>query len=320
MHYGLSIPFDGVPLAAHRALFDAAASAGFTDLWSMEVNGNDAFTPLAAAAVSHPQLRLGTAIVPAFTRSPALIAMSAASLADLGPAEVLLGIGASSNVIVENWNGVPFVEPYQRVRDTAVFLRRALSGEKVDLVTKSFTIKGFRLGRVPERRPLVLIAGLRAGMLRLAGRESDGAILNWLSPDDARRVVAHVNGVRSEPAEIVARLFVVASSDVAAVRAHAKRAIAAYLNVPVYAAFHEWLGRGEVLAPMWAAWRAGDRKAALDLIPDSLVDELFIYGTPSECLAQVDDYVAAGITTPMLSITSLDGRSPDELIGEFARA
>ncbi|MCU1504509.1 MAG: luciferase-like, subgroup, partial [Ilumatobacteraceae bacterium] len=133
MNYGLSIPFDGVTLADHGSLFDAAAAAGFTDLWSMEVSGNDAFTPLAHAAITHPQFRLGTAIVPAFTRSPALIAMSAASLADLGPEEVLLGIGASSNVIVENWNGVPFVKPYQRVRDTAVFLRRALSGDKVDM-------------------------------------------------------------------------------------------------------------------------------------------------------------------------------------------
>ncbi len=182
----------------------------------------------------------------------------------------------------------------------------------------SFTIKGFRLGRVPAKMPRVLIAGLRPGMLRLAGRESDGAILNWLSPDDTRRVVTHVNDVRSEPAEIVARLFVIASSDIDAVRAHAKRAIAAYLNVPVYAAFHEWLGRGEMLSPMWAAWKAGDRKAALALVPDSLVDELFIYGTPAECLARVDEYVAAGITTPMLSIASLEG-SPERLIGEFAR-
>src|ERR1700712_4926446 len=314
MNYGLSIPFDGVPLADHGALFDAAASAGFTDLWSMEVSGNDAFTPLARAAVTHPQFRLGTAIIPVFTRSPALIAMSAASLADLDPAQVLLGIGASSNVIVENWNGVPFVEPYKRVRDVAKFLRRALSGDKVDMECDSFTIKGFRLGRVPATRPRVLIAGLRPGLLRLAGRESDGAILNWLSPDDTRRVVSYVNDVRSEPAEIVARLFVVASSDVAAVRTHAKRAIAAYLNVPVYAAFHDWLGRGELLAPMQAAWKAGDRKAALDLIPDSLVEELFIYGTPSECLARVDEYVAAGITTPMLSIASLEG-SPERLIG-----
>lgn len=319
MHYGLTIPFDSVPLADHPAILDAAAAAGFTDLWSSEVNGADAFTPLAQAAVLHPELRLGTAIVPAFTRSPALIAMSAASLADLRPAEVLLGIGASSNVIVENWNGVPFEEPYQRTKDVAVFLRRALSGEKVDLETPSFTIKGFRLGRVPERRPKVLVAGLRPGMLRLAGRESDGAILNWLSADDVRKVVPYVQEGRSETPEIVARLFVIASTDVEVVRAQAKRSIAAYLNVPVYAAFHEWLGRGPVLETMWSAWRAGDRKAALAAVPDALVDELFIYGTPQECAARVAEYVRSGVTTPMLSLSTPDG-DPAALIPEFNRS
>jgi probable F420-dependent oxidoreductase len=319
VHYGLTIPFDPIALADHGPILDAAAAAGFTDLWSSEVNGADAFTPLAQAAVTHPQFRLGTAIVPAFTRSPALIAMSAASLADLRPAEVLLGIGASSNVIVENWNGVPFQEPYQRTKDVAVFLRRAFTEDKVDMESPSFTIKGFRLGRVPERRPKVLIAGLRPGMLRLAGRESDGAILNWLSAEDVRKVVPHVEEGRSEAPEIVARLFVIASTDTEAVRAQAKRSIAAYLNVPVYAAFHEWLGRGPVLETMWSAWKAGDRKAALAAVPDALVDELFIYGTPEQCASRIADYVRAGVTTPMISLSALDG-DPASLVPQFTRA
>jgi probable F420-dependent oxidoreductase len=319
VHYGLTIPFDPIPLADHGSILDAASAAGFTDVWSSEVSGSDAFTPLAQTAVLHPELRLGTAIVPAFTRSPALIAMSAASLADLRPADVLLGIGASSNIIVENWNGVPFQEPYQRTKDVAIFLRRAFTEDKVDMESPSFTIKGFRLGRVPEKRPKVLIAGLRPGMLRLAGRESDGAILNWLSAEDVAKVVPHVEEGRSEAPEIVARLFVIASSDVDAVRAQAKRSIAAYLNVPVYAAFHEWLGRGPVLETMWSAWKAGDRKAALAAVPDSLVDELFIHGTPEQCASRVADYVRAGVTTPMLSLSSLDG-DPASLIPQFSRA
>ncbi len=319
MHYGLTIPFDPVPLADHGPILDAAAGAGFTDVWSSEVSGSDAFTPLAQAAVLHPELRLGTAIVPAFTRSPALIAMSAAALADLRPAEVLLGIGASSNIIVENWNGVPFEAPYQRTKDVAVFLRRAFDEDKVDMESPSFTIKGFRLGRVPARRPKVLIAGLRPGMLRLAGRESDGAILNWLSAEDVAKVVPYVEEGRSEAPEIVARLFVIASSDTDAVRAQAKRSIAAYLNVPVYAAFHQWLGRGPVLDTMWSAWKAGDRKAALAAVPDSLVDELFIHGTPEQCATRIADYVRAGVTTPMLSLSTLDG-DPTALIPQFSRA
>lgn len=317
--YGLTIPFDGVALADHGPLLDAAVAAGFTDLWSSEVNGTDAFSPLARAAVTHPQFRLGTAIVPAFTRSPALLAMSAAALADLRPAGVLLGIGASSNVVVEQWNGVPFERPYQRVRDVARFLRRAFSDDKIDMTCESFTISGFRLGVRPNTMPKVLIAGLRPGMLRLAGREADGAILNWLSPDDVRTVVTHVHQGRTEPAEIVARLFVIPSTDISAVRALAKRLIAAYLNVPVYAQFQRFLGRAEVLEPMWDAWAGGDRRGALERIPNGLVDELFIHGTPAECQSRIGDYVEAGVTTPMVAISAVGGEHPLELIASLAR-
>lgn len=319
MNYGLSIPMDGVPLKDHHAIYDAAVEAGFSDLWSSEVNGSDAFSPLIAAAARHPHLRLGTAIVPAFTRAPGLLAMSIASLADSTAGTALAGIGTSSNVIVENWNGVPFEEPYQRVKDVMVFLRRALSGDKVDMDCDSFTVKGFRLGRVPEQPPKLLVAGLRPGMLRLAGKVSDGAILNWLSPEDTERVVSIVQDAHpTGDVEIVARLFVIPSTDVDEVRTIAKRQIAAYLNVPVYAKFHDWLGRGEMLQPMWDAWSSGDRPAALDAIPDDLVDELFIHGTPEQCQSRIDDYVRAGITTPALALNLL-GRDPVEVISAFTR-
>jgi alkanesulfonate monooxygenase SsuD/methylene tetrahydromethanopterin reductase-like flavin-dependent oxidoreductase (luciferase family) len=76
--------------------------------------------------------------------------------------------------------------------------------------------------------------------------------------------------------------------------------IAAYLNVDVYALFQEWLGRGSKLQPMWDAWRAGDRKAAVEAIPDEVVDELVVHGTPEQCQAHVDRYVANGVTVPVL--------------------
>ena len=99
-------------------------------------------------------------------------------------------------------------------------------------------------------------------MLRLAGREGDGAIINWLSADDVKTVVPHVG----EGKEIVARIFVLPDRRRGLVRMVGKRAIASYLTVPVYAAFHEWLGRGDELEGPVAHWKAGDRerRAAVD--------------------------------------------------------
>lgn len=305
--YGMTIPFDGVPLAEQRDWIVELEDLGYTDVWSSEANGADAFTPLALASAWAPSLRLGSAIVPAYTRGPALLAQSVATLADAAPGRVAFGIGTSSNVIVEGWNGIPFDDPYRQVRDMVRFLRRAMAGEKMTGTFGRSEVKGFRLGIRPAQQPAILIAALREGMLRLAGREGDGAIINWLSADDVATVAPIVQAAGQEahepgPREVVARIFVAPTTDRDAVVGMGRFAIAAYLSVPVYAAFHEWLGRGDQLADMWRLWGEGDRKGALAAIPESLVDELIVSGTPEQCREHVQRYVDNGVTTPALAL------------------
>ena len=177
------------------------------------------------------------------------------------------------------------------------FLRRALTGEKVTERYDTFEVQGFRLGLVPEIPPTILVAALRPRMLTLAGEEGDGAIVNWLSASDVAQVAPYVNGK-----EIVARIFVAPTDDFDVVRTMAARAITSYLNVDVYAKFHEWLGRGSVLQPMWDAWAAGDRARALELVPDEVIDDLIVWGTPEQIRAKVEDYAANGVTTTAPSI------------------
>jgi probable F420-dependent oxidoreductase len=308
--YGMTIPFDGIPLHEQRDWIVELADLGYTDVWSSEANGADAFTPLALASAWAPSLRLGTAIVPAFTRGPGCLAQSVGSLAQAAPGRVALGVGTSSDVIVEGWNGIPFQQPYERTRDIVRFLRQALTGEKVTAEYETFSVRGFRLGVVPPEPVPILVAALREGMLRLAGREGDGAIVNWLSADDVATVAPIVhraaegraNAPEGAPPEIAARIFVAPSDDADTVRGMGRFAIAAYLNVPVYAAFHEWLGRGDRLGGMWRLWREGDRKAALAAIPDEVVDELIVWGKPDECREHIQRYVDNGVSTPALAL------------------
>ena len=296
--YGMTVPFDGVPLHEQQEWFTELADLGYTDAWSAEANGTDAFIPLALASTWAPSLRLGTAIVPSFTRGPALMAMTVAAMTEAAPGRFVFGIGTSSDVIVERWNDIPFDEPFKQTRDMVRFLKTALTGEKVDATYDTFKVKGFKLGRKPPEVPPILVAALRPGMLRMAGREADGAIINWLSADDVKQVVPEVG----EGKEIVARIFVCPSEDTDTVRAMGRFAIAAYLNVPVYAAFHEWLGRGDQLKGMWEAWQAGDRKAATAAIPDSVVDELIVHGSPQACKEHIARYIENGVTTPALAL------------------
>src|SRR5262245_36616057 len=301
--YGMTIPYDGAPLHEQRDRIVELADLGYTDAWSAESNGGDAFTPLALASVWAPSLRLGTAIVPAFTRGPACMAQSAASLAQAAPGRFVLGVGTSSNVIVEGWNGIPFEQPYQKTRDIVRFLRQAMAGDKVTQEFDTFSIRGFRLGVVPEEPVPVLVAALRAGMLRLAGREADGAIINWLSAEDVATVAPIVHeAAGGAPREVVARIFVAPNADADAVRGMGRYAIAAYLNVPVYAAFHEWLGRGDQLGDMWRLWKEGDRRGATAAIPDEVVDELIVWGRPEACREHIQRYIDNGVTTPALAL------------------
>jgi probable F420-dependent oxidoreductase len=292
--YGITIPFDGIPLHEHREWIELLADRGFTDVSCGEAGGPDGFTPLALTAAWAPTLRLSNSIIPVFTRGPAVLAQSIATLCDAAPGRVVVGIGSSSNVIVESWNGIPFDRPYSRVRDTIRFLRAALAGEKITEKYDTFTVNGFRLELVPAEPPPILVAALRQKMLRLAGTEGDGVVLNWLSPGDMPRITAEVGPGK----EIVCRTFVVPTGDFGVVRQIATRHMNAYLNVPVYRAFQEWLGRTEVLTPMWDAWAAGDRKKATEVIPDELIDELIIWGDESRIRAGMDRYIEAGVTTP----------------------
>lgn len=294
--YGITLPLVGATLAAQREAVAELPDLGYTDVWSSEADGYDAFTPLVLASQWAPGLRLGTAIVPVFTRGPALIAQSAAGLAEVSGGRFVLGLGASSDVIVEQWNGMGFDRPYQRVRDTVRWVKEALSGAKVTGGYETITATGFRLGVTLDRPVPVMVAALRPAMLRLAGREADGAIVNWLSADDIRTVAPYVREGGPDR-EIIARVFVLLTDDADAARAMGRRMIAAYLNVPVYAAFQEWLGRGEELGPMWAAWTAGDRKGALEAIPDRVVDQLIVHGSPAACREGIEAYRQAGATT-----------------------
>src|SRR5262245_545510 len=313
--WSLSVPLDGFTLAEHGAIAREAEALGYTDAWSFEVDGLDCFTPLAPVALT-TGMRVGTAIANVFTRGPATLAVSAAGLAELAPGRFCLGIGAGSQPIVETWNGGRFERPATRVREMTEVLRRALAGERVVFRGETLAVDGFRLTRPPAEPVPIHIAALRPGMLSVAGELGDGAIINWLAAADVPRSVRVVReaaeraGRDPDGIEITARLIInvdppSADSDVAM-----RRHVAAYLNVPVYRAFHEWLGRSPALQPMWDAWASGDRRAAVAAIPDAVMGDLIIRGSMPEIRAHVRRYLDAGVDTAFLSISTLES-DPD---------
>jgi len=305
--WGITFPLEGLSLPEHRDVLREAEEIGYTDAWTAEVNAHDAFVPLAAAA-AWTNLRLGTAIANIYTRTPTLIAQTAAAMAELAPGRFCLGLGTSSPAIVENWHGVRLERPLERMRETIRFLRQAFTGEKTVVRNRWFDVKGFRLGRAPALPPPIFVAALRPKMLELGGEMAEGVITNYISPEDAPKVAAPAREAArragKDPArlDVACRIFVIATEDADVAQMIGRLVVSAYLTTPFYYAFHRWLGRGDQLAPMMAAWQAGERQQAAGLVPRRVVEEIFVFGSPQQCREKVEAYRENGITTPILNI------------------
>lgn len=288
-----------------EALVKAADAAGYDDIWTGETNGPDAFTPLAMAASWSDRMRLGTGVAGVFTRGPALLAQQAASLQDASGGRFVLGLGSSSNVIVEKWNGMgPFEKPLTKVRETVEAVRPILEGGRGP--------GGFKLENAPETPPPIYIAALRDKMLNLGGKIADGTFVNFLPISALPHVTEQIRvgereaGKEEGSSDVVCRFFCVPGSEEEAIPV-AKFVLAGYATVPVYEAFFRAHGWGEALDPMLEAWREGDRAKALEVAPLDLIREICIMGSPEQMREKLGRFADGGITTLVLTpITSPD--------------
>jgi probable F420-dependent oxidoreductase len=289
--WGLTLPLPGISLADHKEHVVRAEAAGYTDLWSGETAGPDGFTPLALSAAWTERMRLGTGIVGVFQRGPALLAQEAAALASGSNGRFVLGIGSSSDRIVEGWNGIPFERPLSKVRETLDFLDVALAGER--------TATGFKLEAPPAEPVPIVLAALRGKMLDLAVERAQGAFTNFLPLGGLPKVTAQLEDA-PDGFELLCRFFCI-PGEREQVEPLARFMFSSYITVPVYANFYRWLGYGDQIDPMVAAWESGDRQAAAAAAPWELIEDMFIFGSPEQMQERLAAFVAGGITLPILT-------------------
>jgi probable F420-dependent oxidoreductase len=303
--WGLTVPLTGVGLADSEELYRRAEGAGYTDLWSGETNGPDGFSPLALGAAWTEKVRLGTGVVGVMQRGRALLAQEAAALADASRGRFALGIGASSDRIIEGWNGMPFERPLSKMSETIDYLRTALAGERAG--------GGFKLERPPEESVPIIVAALRGRMLQLAVEKGDGAFTNFLPLEGLPKVSEQLRGA-PEGFELLCRFFCI-PGERDQVEPLVRFMFSSYITVPVYEAFYRWLGYGEKIDEMVAAWNAKDRQKAAAAAPWDLIEEMFIFGSPGQMRERLDAFVAGGITLPVITPIT----TPDKL-GELIDA
>jgi probable F420-dependent oxidoreductase len=303
--FAATVPFAKLPLPEHGPVLAALEAGGYTDFWTQEVRGFDALTPLVSIA-AQTRARLGAAIAGVYTRGPALLAMQAAAVAEAAPGRFALGIGTSSEAIVEGWNAARLERPVARVRDTLRFLRSALAGERVDADYETFAVRGFALDRPPAQPPALWVGALGPRMLALAGAEADGVCLSLVSAEDVRCVLPTFEAAGGRGKGVFLRVGVFAIADAEHARRMGRKLLAPYLAAGPYARFHTSLGRGAEVARVAAAIRARDREAAFAAIPDAWIDGLVAHGTPEACRAQLARFVDAGVTTLGIDVLASD--------------
>jgi probable F420-dependent oxidoreductase len=290
--WGLTLPLPGITLADHKEHVVLAEASGYTDLWTGETAGPDGFTPLSLSAAWTERMRLGTGIVGVFQRGPALLAQEAAALASASDGRFVLGIGSSSDRIVEGWNQIPFEKPLSKVRATLDFLDAALAGERTET--------GFKLEAPPAAPVPIVLAALRGKMLELAVARAQGAFTNFLPLGGLPKVTAQLDAAAAADFELLCRFFCI-PGEREQVEPLARFMFSSYITVPVYADFYRWLGYGEQIEPMVAAWEAGDRQAAAAAAPWELIEDMFIFGSPEQMKERLAAFVAGGITLPILT-------------------
>jgi len=285
-----------------------AEELGYESLWIADVGGPDPFVVAAAAAAVTTRVRIGTAVIPAYTRTPPVIAGAAASCAELAPGRFVLGVGASSENIVQNWSGVPFRRPLARVRETVTTVRAILAGERTDFDGRTLSSHGYRLlMRKPDPAIPIHVGALMPPMLELAGEVADGVTLNMMPVEAVPRMMEHVRaGARRagrDPAsiEVVARFQTCVTDDKAGARALLRAAFGPYFATSVYNRFVAWCGFDAEAAEILAGWRTKDRARVAAGVTDAMLDAIGIIGGAEECRERIEAFREAGVTTPMVS-------------------
>jgi probable F420-dependent oxidoreductase len=296
---GMTLPVGGAENAVELARM--AKERGYDEIWMAEVNGGDSYALAGAVAQGVPGMRIGTAVVPAQTRTPMMHAMAAMTLSQLTNGNFILGIGLSSPNIVHDWAGQPYNKPLTRMREHIEVLRQMLSGQKTTYEGRTLSVKGFRLGGKPVGELPIYLGALNKHMLRLGGALCDGICLNMVPESALPQVLGEVRAGAEEAGrdpgtiEVVARLHVVMADDPAMGRNLIRTVFGAYAATPGYNKCFEWIGFKEEARQISDAFAKGDRAGVAKGVTDRLCDAMAIVGNRETVRERIRAYAEAGI-------------------------
>ena len=286
----------------------AAEGLGYQEIWMTEGSGRDSLTQLTSIAMATKTIVAGTGILPIFSRTPLITAMSAAGLAAVSQGRFILGLGVGNRPATETGHGVRFNRPLDRMRETITIVRRLLQGEEVAQDGKVFRISGADLGdAAPTEKVPIYIAALGPRMLRLAGEMADGVLLSWTAASYLKEAIRQVRegatsaGRDPDEVEISGYVRVAVTDDMGAGRLSLQNQVARYAGNSHYRNFFRYTG---FHSEMDAAERAQERSNAAGMAEAITLDmqqEMGLVGSAQECRAGLEELRASGLAKPVVA-------------------
>ena len=308
---------DGLSASDFVQIAVEAEELGYDSVLCGEVAGAEVMATLGMMAARTDRIRLASGIIPTSTRSPVLAAMGFATLSSMAPGRISVGLGASSPIIVDEWHGREFTKPLTTTRDFIEIFRRAISGEKISMETRTLRTRNFRLAIDPKADLPIWLAAINDRMLRLAGAVADGVFLTWCPPSEVEQKLEIVRSgaieVGRDPSDIEVVLsfwgFEGEAEDVSLVRERCRRSVLAYAMVPTHRS--AFLQAFPTLSEAAVAWEAGDREKALGLTGDDVVDSMCAVGPPGVVSDRVGQYAGAGVDLPVVFVIGPGHSGPE---------
>jgi F420-dependent oxidoreductase-like protein len=321
---GLILPYQGsLAFAEALDLTQHAETLGFDSVWVPEAYGTDAISTLGALAARTKRIRLGTGIVNVFSRTPALLAQTAATLDLISGGRFILGLGTSGHQVISGWHGVAFDRPVLRMRETIAIVRQVLRRERLAFQGQVFQLdQGLKLLARPVRASVpIFLATLSPAGLRLTGELADGWMPTLFSPDhmDLFRTDLEAGtraGGRSVDSLVIApHVPVVVDDDRSRARDAVRPWVALYVGgmgsrkKNFYNEVVTRYGYAEEARQIQDLYLTGRQRDAVRLVPDALVDAITIAGPAGYVHERLNAWSAAGVT---LLVAGVEGKTQNE--------
>jgi 5,10-methylenetetrahydromethanopterin reductase len=312
---GAQLPMEAIP-----ELAQLAEKHGFDCAWGGEANNKDPTVMLASIAAVTTRLKVGSAIYHILGRTPATLALQAVGLDELSSGRFLLGIG-SSNPTIARWHGQNFNHPLGRVEEYIEIVRAAMRGDKLDFNGKFFSAHNFKMAFRPSgRRIPIYLAAFGPRMTRLAGRMTDGVLINMANPIEIARIAEEVRHgaqeVGKDPStmEIICKIRCAIAQSYEAAREALSHALTYYALADYYRDLLGRMGFAVEVEAMRAAWNSGGFHAARKLVTERLFEGLPLVAATSaeEIVEQIKPYQQAGATRIILPYVA----ASDDVVSE----